>query len=53
MGKESELTAFLAGVTQEWLTEHGRQARARAEAVFSTQAVVHQYIRYYEMIPAT
>jgi glycosyltransferase involved in cell wall biosynthesis len=48
MGREGALAEALAGLTPDWLELHGRQARERAERMFSKQAVIGQYVAYYE-----
>ena len=50
MSKEGSLAAALAGLTPEWLALHGRQARERAVAMFSTEAVIGQYVDYYQQV---
>jgi len=47
MSQESALAAALAGLTPEWLSLHGHQARERAVAMFSTEAVIGEYVKYY------
>jgi glycosyltransferase involved in cell wall biosynthesis len=47
MSQEGALAATLAGLTPEWLALHGRLARGRAVAMFSTEAVIGQYVEYY------
>ena len=48
MSNEGSLAAALAALTPEWLTLHGHQARERALAMFSTEAVIGEYVKYYE-----
>jgi glycosyltransferase involved in cell wall biosynthesis len=50
MSKKGELAEALAGLTPEWIAEHGRQARARAVAMFSKEAVIGQYVKYYREV---
>ena len=50
MSEEGGLTRFLAGVTPEWIAERGKAARQHAEQVFATDAVIGQYIEYYERV---
>lgn len=50
MSKEGALAEALAGLTPEWLILHGRQARERALQMFSAEAVIDQYVAYYEEI---
>jgi len=47
MRQEGSLAAALGGLTPEWLAHHGRQARERAVAMFSTEAVIGEYVKYY------
>ena len=42
----------LTRLTPEWLKESGAGARRRAEAMFSKNAVIGEYIRYYERVAA-
>ncbi|MEI6516912.1 MAG: hypothetical protein WCO77_13145 [bacterium] len=39
MSKEGALAEALAGLTPEWIAEHGRQARERALAMFHVTGV--------------
>jgi hypothetical protein len=48
MGREGALAEALAGLTPDWLELHGRQARERALTMFSKEAVIRQYVGYYE-----
>jgi hypothetical protein len=50
MGKEGELAGFLAGLTAEWLAEHGRNAREAAVKRFATDVVIGRYIEYYQAV---
>jgi glycosyltransferase involved in cell wall biosynthesis len=50
MSRQGALAQALAGLTPEWIAEHGRQARARALNMFSTEAVIGQYVEYYKKI---
>lgn len=50
MNREGALTEALAGLSLEWIEFHGRQARARAVKLFSTEAVIGQYVEYYKEI---
>jgi hypothetical protein len=50
MGREGALAEALGSVSEEWVGITGRQARVRAEGVFSKEAVVKQYIRYYQAV---
>jgi glycosyltransferase involved in cell wall biosynthesis len=50
MGRDGALSGFLAGVSAEWLRERGVAARARADAVFSTDVVVRQYVEFYRRV---
>jgi len=50
MSKEGALAQALAGLTPEWLESHGRQARERAVAMFSKEAVIGQYVKYYREV---
>lgn len=47
MSQESALAAALAALTPERLVLHGRLARERAVAMFSTEAVIGEYVKYY------
>lgn len=47
MSKEGALASALTALTPEWIQFHGRQARARALAMFSKGAVIRQYVEYY------
>jgi len=50
MSKEGALAEALAGLTPEWIAEHGRQARERALRMFSKEAVIGQYVEYYRQV---
>ena len=50
MNRPGALAQALAGLTPEWIAEHGRQARARALQMFSKEAVIAQYVEYYKII---
>ena len=50
MSKEGALAQALAGLTPEWLEQHGRQARERAVAMFSKETVIRQYVEYYREV---
>jgi len=52
MAKEGALARFLVGITPEWIEEHGRNARAYAEKMFSKDAVIGRYIEYYHEVMA-
>lgn len=47
MGREGALAEFLAGLTRDWIEQHGLGARERAEATFSRDVVSEQLIEYY------
>ncbi|MFC1499060.1 glycosyltransferase [Verrucomicrobiota bacterium] len=53
MSKEGELAKCLAGLTPEWIEEHGKGARKRAEEMFSKDVVIKQYIEYYKRMFCT
>jgi len=50
MSQDGALAAALAALTPEWLALHGQQARKRAVAMFSTEAVIGQYVEYYRVV---
>ncbi len=50
MSKAGALEAALAGLTPEWIVEHGRAARERAVQMFSKEVVIGQYVAYYEEV---
>jgi glycosyltransferase involved in cell wall biosynthesis len=50
MSEAGALAQALDGLTPEWLALHGRQARERAVKMFSTEAVIGQYLEYYREI---
>ena len=50
MSQAQALANALAGLSSEWLALHGRQARERAVKMFSTEAVIGQYVEYYKEI---
>lgn len=50
MSRDGSLAKALAGLTPEWIAVHGRQARARAETMFSKDVVIGQYVEYYKEI---
>ena len=50
MNRPGVLAQALAGLTPEWIAEHGSQARARALAMFSKETVIRQYVEYYRAI---
>ena len=50
MSKEGALAQALSGLTPEWLEQHGRQARERAVAMFSKEAVIGKYVEYYREV---
>jgi glycosyltransferase involved in cell wall biosynthesis len=50
MGREGALAGALAGVTPEWVAAAGQQARERAVGMFSTEAVIGQYVEYYRLV---
>jgi len=50
MSKEGALAQALAGLTPEWLEQHGRRTRERALSMFSKEAVIRQYVEYYEEV---
>jgi glycosyltransferase involved in cell wall biosynthesis len=37
-------------VTPEWVAAAGQQARERAVGMFSTEAVIGQYVEYYRLV---
>lgn len=47
MAADGALAGAVAGLTAEALLDLGRQARLRAEKVFSKDVVIGQYVRYY------
>ncbi len=50
MSQAQALAQVLAGLTPEWIELYGRQARERAVKMFSTEAVIGQYVEYYKKI---
>lgn len=50
MSKEGTLAQALAGLTPEWLESRGHQARERALAMFSKEAVIGKYVEYYREV---
>jgi glycosyltransferase involved in cell wall biosynthesis len=50
MSREGALAEALAGLTTEWLAIHGQQARERAVKMFSKEAVIGQYVQYYQQV---
>ena len=50
MEKKGVLAEFLGKVTAEWITEHGKLARERAEKMFSKDVVVGQMMKMYEEV---
>lgn len=50
MSRDGELADFLAGITPEWIEEKGQLARHHALDNYSKDAVIQQYIEYYETI---
>lgn len=52
MSRSGALAASLGQLRPDWVDEHGKQARLRAEKVFSKHAVIRQYIGYYERVLA-
>ena len=50
MSQAQALSQALARLTPEWLASHGLQARERAVKMFSTEAVIGQYVEYYKKI---
>jgi glycosyltransferase involved in cell wall biosynthesis len=52
MAREGALAECLAGVTESWILEHGRQARQRAEKMFSKEVVIAQMIGMYREVAA-
>jgi len=47
MSREGELARALEALTPEWVVEKGGGARRRAEATFSKDAVIGQFVHYY------
>ncbi len=50
MSREGALAEALAGLNPEWFVRHSQQARKRAVTMFSKEAVIGQYIEYYEEV---
>lgn len=50
MEKKGALAEFLGKVTPEWIAEHGKLARERAEKMFSKDVVVQQMVELYEEV---
>ena len=50
MSGEGALAQSLAALTPDWLELHGRQARERAEKMFSKEAVIGRYVEYYREV---
>ena len=47
MSREGAVAEVLGSLTPEWVRTIGRQARERAEAMFSREAVITKYVQYY------
>lgn len=47
MSKEGELAGFLQRLDTEWIAKTGRNARRRAEKMFSKEVVICEYMQYY------
>jgi glycosyltransferase involved in cell wall biosynthesis len=52
MNADGALAVFLRGLAPDWLRARGTAARARALTVFSRDAVIGQYVAYYERVLA-
>jgi len=50
MSQDGALAQTFAGLTPEWLDLQGRQARERAVAMFSKEAVIGKYVEYYATV---
>ena len=50
MGQAGALSGLLAKLSREDVTERGKNARERARSMFSREAVIAQYVEYYQQV---